>query len=53
MSSTTDSDVHDTESESATIDRTDVRTIFPHESWRDVYALLGCETSIETSEDRL
>ena len=32
---------------STTTRRTDLRTIFPHESWRDVYALLDCETSIE------
>ena len=36
-----------------TPERTDLRTISPHGSWQDVYALLGCETSIETSEDRL
>ena len=53
MSSTTDNNVHGAESESATIDRTDLRTIFPHESWRDIYALLDCETSIETPEGRL
>ena len=36
-----------------TTERTDLRTIFPHESWRDVYALPNCETSIEAPEDRI
>jgi hypothetical protein len=30
-----------------TDERTDLRTIFPHGSWREVYALVEAPTSIE------